>query len=95
VSIDISVSVVDKKLLACAIHFNWPVISEDKDLLKQLNKQGFPHFNALMMVYFLFFKGMITPPDCRALLAQLKTFARYSQQIWTYGHVVAERLGVE
>jgi hypothetical protein len=95
VSINVSVSVVDKKLLACAIHFNWPLISEDKDLLKPLNKEGLPHFNALMMIYFLFFKGMISPPDCRALVAQLKTFARYSQQIWTYGQVVAERLGLD
>jgi len=82
---DVSVSLVDKKLLACAIHFHWPVISEDRDLLKQLHKQGLPYFNTLMMLYFLLLKEMISPMDCRALQGQLKTFARYGSTIWTYG----------
>lgn len=94
-SVNIPVSGVDKKLLACAIRSHWPLISEDKDLLKAMNHHGLTYFNALMMIYFLFFKGIITPPECRALVTELKTFARYSRHIWTYGYVLAEGLGIK
>ena len=49
----------DESLVWCARHLNWPVLTEDLGVIRQLAKQQTPYFNALIMLEFLFFKGFL------------------------------------
>ena len=75
----------DQKLVACALHFGLPVISEDKKILMAMKSAKRPFFNSLMMLNFLLYRQMIDNRQYTQYHQALKQFARYSDEIWKYG----------
>ncbi len=75
----------DKKLVACALHYNLPVISEDKKILAAMKRARRPFFNALMMLNFLLYHQKIQSRQYLQYQLALKKFARYSDDIWQSG----------
>ena len=75
----------DQKLVACALHFGLPVISEDKKILMAMKSARKPYFNSLMMLNFLLYRQMIDNLQYARYHLALKQFARYSDEIWKYG----------
>ena len=75
----------DEKLVSCALHYELPVISEDKKILAAMKRARRPFFNALMMLNFLLYHQKIQDPQYFQYHRALKKFARYSDDIWQYG----------
>ena len=75
----------DQKLVACALHFGLPVISEDKKILMAMKSAQRPFFNSLMMLNFLLYRQLIDNRQYTQYYLALKQFARYSDEIWKYG----------
>jgi len=75
----------DAKLVSCALHYDLPVISEDKKILAAMKRARRPFFNALMMLNFLLYHQKIQSPQYFQYHRALKKFARYSDDIWQYG----------
>jgi hypothetical protein len=75
----------DQKFISCALHFNLPIISEDKKILAAIKRARRPFFNALMMLNFLLYHQKIQDPQYFQYHRALKKFARYSDDIWQYG----------
>ncbi len=75
----------DQKLVACALHFGLPVISEDKKILMAMKSAQRPFFNSLMMLNFLLYRQLIDNRQYTQYHLALKQFARYSDEIWKYG----------
>jgi len=75
----------DQKLVACALHFGLPVISEDKKILMAMKSAKKPFFNSLMMLNFLLYRRLIDNRQYTQYHQALKQFARYSDEIWKYG----------
>ena len=80
----------DQKLLFCAIQQRLPLISEDKQLLKQAEQRGLCYYNTLMMLNFLLYKRLVTQEEYHTYLDKLRSIARYSPAIWQYGAQVYE-----
>ena len=75
----------DQKLVACALRFDLPVISEDKKILMAMKSARKPFFNSLMMLNFLLYRQMIDNRQYAQYHLALRQFARYSDEIWQYG----------
>jgi hypothetical protein len=75
----------DQKLIACALHFGLPVISEDKKILMAMKNAQRPYFNSLMILNFMLYRKMIDNRQYTQYHLALKQFARYSDEIWKYG----------
>jgi hypothetical protein len=75
----------DEKLVSCALHYDLPVISEDKKILAAMKRARRPYFNALMMLNFLLYRQKIQDAQYIRYHRSLKKFARYSEDIWLYG----------
>ena len=75
----------DEKLVLCALHYDLPVISEDKKILAAIKRARRPFFNALMMLNFLLYRQIIQDAQYIRYHRSLKKFARYSEDIWQYG----------
>jgi len=75
----------DEKLVSCAMHYDLPVISEDKQILTAMKRARRPFFNALMILNFLLYHQKIHSQQYFQYHLALKKFARYSDDIWRYG----------
>ena len=82
----------DEKLIGCALRQKVPVISEDKKILMQIEKEGIPCFNALMMLHFLLFKKKIDVETHSIYLNRLKRIARYSDYVIEFGEEVYKEI---
>ena len=80
----------DQKLLSCAIQQQLPLISEDKQLLKQAEQHGLCYYNTLMMLNFLLYTRLVTQEEYQTYLDKLRSIARYSSALWHYGAQVHE-----
>ncbi len=61
------------------------VFSEDKHVLQQAASWHLPYYNTLMLVLALCVQGVLSRRRYMELIEQLKGFARYSPQIFSYG----------
>jgi hypothetical protein len=82
----------DHKLMACALSCGLPVISDDKEVLLSMARQGMPYFNALMMLHFLLFRKVIRPETHSRCFYELTRFAWYNDQILEFGKMVHYRI---
>lgn len=82
----------DRKLLHCALERGLPLISEDKALLMKAKRAGLLYYNSLMMLNFLFFKQTIDSKEYKRYCLSLRRYARYSEDIWSYGEKVYQRI---
>jgi len=85
----------DQKLIACALHFGLPVISEDKKILMAMKSARRPYFNSLMMLNFLLYRQTIDDRQYDRYHLALKQFARYSDEIWKYGAKIHAAIEVD
>jgi hypothetical protein len=82
----------DRKLIACALDLDMPVISEDKKILNTLKDHGLPYFNALMMLNFLLYKDWIAAEGYPNFLDALSRIAWYSNGVWAFGERLNARI---
>jgi hypothetical protein len=75
----------DQRLLEYSLEHGVPLFSEDKWILKQLERNGHSYFNALMALNFLLFRMWITADQYENYLRSLKRTAWYSEQVWLFG----------
>ncbi len=75
----------DARLICCALRNRLPVISEDKKILQALKRKNSPHFNALMMLNFLWYRQRVSVVDYLKFKNALKKIAWYRPQIWEFG----------
>ncbi len=78
----------DAQLIQCAYERQLAVISEDKQLLLSAKRLHLPYYNALMMLNWLLFKGLIQQFHYHRYHAALQSCARYSDAVWNYGEAV-------
>jgi hypothetical protein len=78
----------DSLLVRQAAIFHAVVFSEDKKLLRSAGSHGLEYYNTLMIVLALYCRGEISRERCGSLLAKLKPFARYGENVWDYGRQV-------
>jgi len=78
----------DAQLVQCAYERQLAVISEDKQILLSAKRACLPYYNALMMLNWLLFKGLIQQSHYHRYHAALQTCARYSDAVWNYGEAV-------
>jgi len=64
------------------------VFSEDKKILMAAGRHGLEYYNTLMIVLALYCRREISRDRCDLLLADLKIFARYGDNVWDYGRQV-------
>ncbi len=80
----------DQKLIACALENKLAMISEDKIILRAMQRAGAPYYNSLMMLNFLLFSQKIDDDSYRRYHGALENIARYSEAVWKFGrHVYA------
>lgn len=79
----------DEKLVACALATNLPIISEDKQILNRMKREGRPYFNALIMLNFLFYKRRIDAARYYRHVTALREIAWYSRRVWIFGEKLA------
>ena len=75
----------DQKLIICAQENRLAMISEDKGILTAMRKAGFDYYNALMVLNFMLYKKRIDDNRYRQYYRNLRTFARYSADVWEFG----------
>jgi len=78
-------SSTDQSLLEYSLEHGFPLFSEDKWILKQLERNRHSYFNALMALNFLLFRMRITADQYENYLRSLKRTAWYSEQVWLFG----------
>jgi hypothetical protein len=69
-----------------------PVLSEDKQVLRNAQRRNIPHYNTLMIILALYARGMLTTESYDAVRLELPTFARYSPQVFAVGDAVFQAL---
>ena len=84
----------DQCLVDIACDRGWPVISEDKKVLKQMASAGLPYFNAAMMLNLLSYRRMVTQQEYKDYLERLRRTARYSADVWRFAEAVHENLNI-
>ncbi len=82
----------DRLLVQAAADMGAVVLSEDRQLLQAARRQGLRYYNTLMLVLALYSRKELSRVQCAELLARLKSFARYSRQVQSYGQQLFERL---
>lgn len=78
----------DQMLVRCAQNPGCPVISEDKAILHKARRQGLEYFNALVMLHFLLFRGVLDEDRHRIACERLLTVARYSPEVLRIGNEI-------
>jgi hypothetical protein len=78
----------DESLLFLARREGLPLLSEDKEILKNARDEGMDYYNTLMMLNYLFMKKRITAEEYPEYLERLKDCSHYSQAILDYGDAV-------
>ena len=71
----------DNSLLYSAQQLGWPVITEDKGIMKELEARGLVYFNALMVLEYLSFRKLLTPEAYSDHLRRLLAHAWYGPEI--------------
>ena len=80
----------DQKLIACALENKLAMISEDKIILRAMQRAGASYYNSLMMLNFLLFSQKIDDDSYQRFHCALEDIARYSEAVWKFGrHVYA------
>ena len=74
----------DGRLLALASHLHIPLISEDGKLLMKCDRAGVPYYNSLMILLYLFYRGVIDDSKYDRFKRLLLPHARYSQRVLAY-----------
>ena len=82
----------DRALVQAAARVGAVILSEDRQLLKAARRRGLLYYNTLMLVTALFSRQELSRAHCEELLAELHSFARYSEQVREYGRQLFERL---
>ena len=82
----------DQHLILLAQHLEMPIISEDKKLLLNADRQGMTYYNALMVLNFLLFKKAVDEERFYRLRNALLTVARYSEAVKIYGEAVTRQV---
>ncbi len=75
----------DRKLVSCALKNRMAVISEDRGILKAMQRAEAPYYNALMMLNFLLYSQRIDDDGYQNYLDALRRIARYSNEVWEFG----------
>lgn len=75
----------DQKLISCALENKLAMISEDKSILRAMQRAEAPYYNALMMLNFLLFSQRIDGNSYHRYFKALKNNARYSKAVWEFG----------
>ena len=83
----------DQILVQTAVDLQAGLFSEDKKVLLTACRQGLSYYNSLMIVLALYSRKEISRHACQKLLAQLLSFARYSEKVQGYGKELFARLG--
>ena len=78
----------DRSLLHYAERLKWPVITEDKGIIKDLQVKQLPFFNALLVLEYLSFRKLIVPEDYSRCSIQLLACARYGLEIIEFARAV-------
>ena len=82
----------DRLLVQQAVRCNAVVFSEDKQVLRYADRCGLEYYNTLMIVFALYARGEIDGNGCASLLGRLEKFARYDENVWTFGRRVLAEL---
>ncbi len=82
----------DAVLCTVAQRLAQPVLSEDKQVLREAQRRNIPHYNTLMIILALYARGMLTSASYDAIRRELPTFARYSPQVFAVGDAVFQAL---
>lgn len=75
----------DHLLCRVAQSLGQPVLSEDKQVLRRARALNLAYYNTLMLVLALGIQGFFPLATCAALLARLRTFARYGPDVLAVG----------
>ena len=75
----------DQKLISCALENKLAMISEDKSILRAMQRAEAPYYNSLMMLNLLLFSHRIDDDSYRRYYSALENFARYSEAVWEFG----------
>jgi len=78
----------DQKVGRCAENLGCPVISEDRAILHKARRQGMEYFNALVMLHFLLFRGVLDEDWHRIACERLLMVARYSPEVLRIGNEI-------
>jgi hypothetical protein len=82
----------DESLVESAFRLNWPVITEDLGIIRQLKKRQIRYFNALMMLEYLWYKQRISPSEYDGYLDKLLACAWYGSEVIEFGESVHRAL---
>jgi len=74
----------DQKVVALAVNYSFPIISEDKGILRAAQRHHLEYYNAVMMLEFLLFKKCVDTEKYQNSFDLLKGYCRYSSGIWDY-----------
>lgn len=72
-----------------------PVLSEDREVLKEAEERNLPFYNALMILNYLLLKGRIGTGEYDEYLDRLKEISRYSREILEYGDSIRKLVEAE
>ena len=75
----------DQKLITCALENKLAMISEDNGILTAMKNAGVDYYNALMVLNLLLYKKRIDDNRYQQYYRNLKTIARYSEDVWEFG----------
>lgn len=70
---------VDERILAGASRLHLPVISDDGQMLFKAKQRGHLHYNTLMMVCYLYYKGVLDNNSVEETLKRLYDIAWYQE----------------
>ncbi len=82
----------DAQLVRVAAACRGLVFSEDKKVLLAAGRHGLEYYNTLMIVLALYAREEISRNRCGSSLADLKSFARYGENVWACGRQLWEEL---
>lgn len=82
----------DQALVQAACRLNWPVVTEDRQIIRQLARFQLLYFNALMMLELIFFRGSVDETGYRKCLETLLRHAWYGSEIIRFGETVHQML---
>lgn len=84
----------DRRLLTLAVESGLPLISEDRALLIAAGVEGLDHYNSLMMLAFLRYRGRIDEAWFDESRERLLGVARYSEEVLSRFREIQGELGV-
>ncbi len=82
----------DERVLALAVEFRLPLVSEDRELLMQAESAGLSYFNALMMLILLLGLGRCDREELTIFWSRLLAVGHYSDRVGTFAEEVASRV---